>query len=131
MRIKEKCRLDWLTRNTTIKHRIWFGFVLSLLTFAIVSLSSLSQFTALSSGIYKVTEKIQPSVLAAQNLAFQLESANNALGFYMLTKETQYKDKYTRSMGEARTVLLSLQNHEYISGDEEYRSRVDKNCGIY
>lgn len=119
-------QLSWLSRNTTTKQRIWFGFILSLVTFALVSFNSLSQFSSLSSGIYRVTEKIQPAVLSAQNLAFQLESANNALGFYMLTKEAPYKDQYMRSMSEVRIVLDSLQTDEHISSKTEYQTRVQQ-----
>lgn len=111
-----------LTRHTTIKQRIWFGFGVLLVIFTIVAISTLSQFTVLSGGINKITEKIQPAVLSAQNLAFQLESANKALGFYMLTKEEVYKDMYAGSMDRVNAILQTLQGHEYISGNDTYRS---------
>lgn len=126
MNIAQKCHLGWLTQNSTIKQRIWFGFGLLLLILAVVSMSTLSQFTALSSGINKVTDKIQPAVLSSQTLAFHLESANNALGFYMLTREPQYKDKYFRSMDESKTVLTSLQSENYIATNEGYRSKIQQ-----
>jgi len=87
-----------------------------------VAISTLSQFTVLSGGINKITEKIQPAVLSAQNLAFQLESANKALGFYMLTKEAVYRDMYAGSMERVNAILQTLQAHEYISGNDTYRS---------
>lgn len=124
MGLGERCRLLWLTKNSTIKQRIWFGFGLILAVLAIASLSALSQFSALSSGINKVTEKIQPAVLSAQDLAFELESANNSVGFYMLTREIQYKDKYFDSMSKADSGLQSLQSHEYIADNDGYRSQV-------
>lgn len=117
-------RFKRLTGHTTIKQRIWFGFGLLLVIFAIASLNTLSQFTALSNGINKVTEKIQPAVLKTQNLAFQLESANNALGFYMLTKEDGYREKYAKSMQSVNSVLKALQSDEYISGNDVYRSEL-------
>lgn len=124
MRIQDKFCFLGLTKNTTIKQRIWFGFGLLLVLFSIVSMSTLWQFNALSYGINKVTEKIQPAVLSAQNLAFELESANHALGFYMLTKEEQYREKYTRSMNSANSALQVLQAYEYISNNDKYRSQV-------
>jgi len=92
--------------------------------FAIVSISTLSQFTALSDGINKVTEKIQPAVLTTQNLAFQLESANNALGFYMLTKEDSYREKYVNSMQNVNSILQALQADQYIAGNDLYLSEL-------
>ncbi len=125
MSFLDKCSLGWLVKSTTIKNRIWFGFGLILVVLTAVSLSTLSQFTALSSGINAVTEKIQPAVLTSQNLAFELESANNSLGFYMLTKDEQYKESYFRSLNEAASTIKALQAHEYISANDKYRSEVE------
>lgn len=124
MSVLNSCKLDWLVKNTTIKKRIWFGFGLILVLLAGVSLSTLGQFTTLSSGINKLTEKIQPAVLSSQKLAFQLESSNNALGFYILTKEEQYKDRYVNLLGQAKATLKELQAHEYIAASDKYRKNV-------
>lgn len=124
MGIQQKCHLGWLTRNTTIKQRIWSGFGLLLVVLAIVTFSTLSQFKKLSHGINKVTDKIQPAVLSSQNLAFQLESANNSLGFYMLTKEDQYKTSYIASMEKARLALDALQAYPYVSSNRNYTSKI-------
>ncbi|MBT8438375.1 MAG: methyl-accepting chemotaxis protein, partial [Gammaproteobacteria bacterium] len=125
MSILESCKLDWLVKNTTIKKRIWFGFGLILVVLAGVSLSTLGQFKSLSSGINKLTEKIQPAVLSSQNLAFQLESSNYALGFYILTKEEQYKDKYLTLLDEVQATLKELQSHEYIDSSDKYRTNIE------
>ena len=125
MDILEKCHLDWLTRNTTIKQRIWFGFGLLLVIMAVVSLTTLSQFSKLSSGINTVTDKIQPAVLLSQTLAFQLESANNSLGFYMLTREDPYRQSYSQSMDDAKAALDVLRSQEYIAANANYRSDIE------
>ncbi len=125
MNILSKCRLDNLGRNTTIKQRVWFGFGLILVILAVVSVSTLSQFNSLSTGINKVTEKIQPAVLSAQNLAFQLESTNSSLALYMLTREDSYIEKYDQSMQEANLVLQALQSEEYISSNKNYLVAVE------
>jgi methyl-accepting chemotaxis protein len=121
----ESCKLSWLVKNTTIKKRIWFGFGLILVVLAGVSLSTLGQFTSLSNGINKLTDKIQPAVLSSQNLAFQLESSNYALGFYILTKEEQYKESYFGLLDEAQATLEELQAHEYIASNDKYRTDVE------
>jgi len=123
--VLESCKLDWLVKNTTIKKRIWFGFGLILAVLAGVSLSTLGQFTSLSSGIHKLTDKIQPAVLSSQNLAFQLESSNNALGFYILTKEEQYRERYITLLDKAQTTLKELQSHEYIAASDKYRQSIE------
>jgi len=123
--ILKSCKLDWLVKNTTIKKRIWFGFGLILVLLAGVSLSTLGQFTTLSSGINKLTEKIQPAVLSSQKLAFQLESSNNALGFYILTKEEQYRDRYVSLLEQAKTTLNDLKGYEYIAANDKYLNNVE------
>ena len=125
MSILKSCKLDWLVKNTTIKKRIWFGFGLILVLLAGVSLSTLGQFTTLSSGINKLTEKIQPAVLSSQKLAFQLESSNNALGFYILTKEEQYRDRYVSLLEQAKTTLNDLKGYEYIAANDKYLNNVE------
>lgn len=124
MSMLEKCRLDWLTRNTTIKSRIWAGFGLILVVLALTSFGSLSQFTVLSSGINRVTENIQPVVLSSQTLALQLEKSNEALGFYMLTKETRYQEKYFSSLELVQKELDRLKSYEYIASSDRYRTAV-------
>jgi methyl-accepting chemotaxis protein len=121
--------LEWIASNTTIKQRIWFGFSLLLVILITVSLSTLLQFATLSSGINKLTDKIQPAVMSSQSLSFHLESASHALGFYMLTREPQYKDKYSASMLKAKQTMLSLQGFEYISANATYRSEAQKIAG--
>jgi len=123
--ILDSCKLNWLVKNTTIKKRIWFGFGLILVLLAGVSLSTLGQFTTLSSGINKLTEKIQPAVLSSQKLAFQLESSSNALGFYILTKEEQYRDRYVSLLDQAKTTLNGLKGYEYIATNDKYLNNVE------
>ena len=121
----DKCQLVWLVNNSSIKQRIWFGFGLILITLAIASSSILSQVSTLGSGVNRVTEKIQPAVLLSQQLAFQLESANGSVGFYMLTGENQYKEQYIESMNRAIATMDSLRTREHITNNREYLSQVD------
>ncbi|NNE64458.1 MAG: methyl-accepting chemotaxis protein, partial [Gammaproteobacteria bacterium] len=125
MSLKNQFQLFGLRDNTTIKQRIWFGFGLMLIILTIALLSALSLISSISMGVNRVTEKIQPAVLSAQELAFQLESANDSVGFYMLTRESQYKEKYIRSMDKAGETIQSLKSHEYIIGNHDYSSQVE------
>lgn len=125
MASQEKCRLGWLTRNTTIKQRIWFGFGLILVVLAAVSVTTYFRFNQLGAGINQVTETIQPAVLTAQNLTFELESSNYALGFYILTKEDAYKDKYLEMLSSAQATLDELRGYDYIRNNSDLSSEVE------
>ena len=125
MSFLDKCSLRWLTRNTTIKQRIWFGFSLILVILAATSISTYFKFNTLSSGINRMTESIQPAVLSSQNLAFQLESSNYALGFYILTKEDQYRENYFSLLDQAQTSLEELRSNEFVRNNQNSNADVD------
>ncbi|MEJ2213100.1 MAG: methyl-accepting chemotaxis protein [Gammaproteobacteria bacterium] len=124
MNISQTCKLSWLEHNTTIKQRIWLGFALILVVLTALSVGTYFKFNILGSGINRVTETIQPAVLTSQNLAFQLESSNYALGFYILTKEDSYKDKYFSLLDDAQASLEKLGSYDYIRNNEAMTSEI-------
>ena len=125
MNTSQTCKLGWLTRNTTIKQRIWFGFALILVVLTALSVGTYFKFNILGSGINRVTETIQPAVLTSQNLAFQLESSNYALGFYILTKGDSYKDKYFSLLDDAQESLEKLISFDYIRNNQAMTSTTE------
>jgi methyl-accepting chemotaxis protein len=124
LNISQTCKLSWLEHNTTIKQRIWLGFALILVVLTALSVGTYFKFNILGSGINRVTETIQPAVLTSQNLAFQLESSNYALGFYILTKEDSYKDKYFSLLDDAQASLEKLGSYDYIRNNEAMTSEI-------
>jgi methyl-accepting chemotaxis protein len=124
LNISQTCKLSWLEHNTTIKQRIWLGFALILVVLTALSVGTYFKFNILGSGINRVTETIQPAVLTSQNLAFQLESSNYALGFYILTKEDSYKDKYFSLLDDSQASLEKLGSYDYIRNNEAMTSEI-------
>ncbi len=116
----EKCHLDKVLGNTSIRNRIWFGFGLILSILLFVSLSTLGQFTRLNNGISHVTEEIQPVVLTAQNLESRLEAASNMLGFYLLTRENGYQSAYFTQLDSALEQAQKLTELNFVSRNKEY-----------
>lgn len=126
MRLIEFCRLNNIPfiGNSSIKSRIWFGFGLILFVLIFVALSTLSRFVHLSSGISEVTEEIQPVVLTAQNLETKLETASNALGFYLLTKNDEYKNAYFENLDKTASLAAQLAEFEFVANNSIYSSTV-------
>ena len=124
--ISEVCKLNGLIENTSIRNRIWFGFGLILAILLFVSLSTLSQFVNLNNGISQVTENIQPVVLTSQNLQTELESASNMLGFYLLTKEETYKEKYFSYMDSTVSLMDQLTKLNFVTENEQYSAATSK-----
>ncbi len=116
--------------TSSIRNRIWFGFALILFILLFVSLSTLSQFVRLNEGISKVTEDIQPVMLAAQNLEINLEAASAMLGFYLLTKEDGYQKKYFQYLDNTIEQVNKLSELHIVVQNKQYAqiiSRVRKN----
>lgn len=126
--ILEKCHLNKLPfiGNSSIRGRILFGFGMIIAVLLIVSLSTLSRFVNLSNGISDVTEEIQPVVLTAQNLETKLEAVGNALGFYLLTKNNEYKEEYFSSLEQASELTRQLAGFDFVTNNDMYRSEVEK-----
>ncbi len=120
--------VDFITRifaKTTIKSQIWLGFGLLLTILLFVSLSTLSVFGQLNKGISEVSENIQPVVLSAQNLETELEAASNALGFFLLTKEDIYRNRYSQHLAAATSLVNQLAAYEFVLANEQYKIDVD------
>ncbi len=107
-----------------IRHRIWLGFALLLAILLSFSLAAMTVFAELRQGINAVTEKLQPVVLTAQNFQIELETASGELGFYLLTRETGYRDGFERHLGNAGALVERLREYEFVASREEFRNEV-------
>jgi methyl-accepting chemotaxis protein len=85
---------------TSITHKLWGGFGLILLILAIVVSNTLSSLADTQEKVSAVTQKIQPTLMASIALKDTLKEASNALGFYMMTKESVHKDAYLKYLGQ-------------------------------
>ena len=117
--------MSGLFARTTIKSQIWIGFGLFLAILLFLSLSTLSVFGQINRGVGEVTEDIQPVVLTAQNLATELEAASNALGFFLLTKEEFYKNRYAQHLERAGGLVDELGAYEFVINSPQYSVDVD------
>jgi len=125
--ILEKCHLNNISfiGSSSIRGRILFGFGMIIAVLLIVSLSTLDRFVNLSNGISDVTEEIQPVVLTAQNLETRLEAIGNALGFYLLTKNNDYKDTYLSHLEGASQLTVELGGYDFVMNNDAYRTAIE------
>ncbi len=123
----EKCHLNKIPfiDSSSIRGRILFGFGMIIAVLLIVSLSTLSRFVNLSNGISDVTEEIQPVVLSAQNLETRLEAIGSALGFYLLTKNNDYKEAYFSHLDDASKLATELGGYDFVMNNNAYRSGIE------
>ena len=113
-----------LMKATTIKSQIWAGFGLFLAILLFLSITTLSVFGQLNRGVIDVTEEAQPVVLTAQNLEAELEASNNALGFYLLTREETYRDLYAEHLARAQQLTGELAAYAFVEQNQQYQADV-------
>lgn len=125
--ILEKCHLNNIPfiGSSSIRGRILFGFGMIIAVLLIVSLSTLDRFVNLSNGIRDVTEEIQPVVLTAQNLETRLAAIGNSLGFYLLTKNNDYKNAYFSHLDDASTLAVELSGYDFVMNNDAYRTAIE------
>ncbi len=110
-----------LMKATTIKNQIWLGFGLFLVILLLLSISTLNVFGELNRGITVVTEEVQPVVLTAQNLEIELEAAGNALGFYLLTRDQIYRNRYSQHLSRALGLTAELGAYRFVIENDQYQ----------
>ncbi len=108
-----------------IRHRIWLGFGLLLAILLLFSLAAMNVFGELRRGVGDVTGKLQPVALTAQDLQIELETASGELGYYLLTRETAYRDGFARHLANARSAVERLREFDFIASRDEFRGEVD------
>ncbi|NOX07900.1 MAG: methyl-accepting chemotaxis protein [Gammaproteobacteria bacterium] len=113
-----------LFRNMSIRNQLWMGFLLILAILLFISLYTVNRLNQLNDGISEVTEKIQPVVLTAQHLESEIEAASNGLGFYLLTKEDSYKDRYLSHLDTTLQLINQLAQFGFVTENKSYQSQV-------
>ena len=108
-----------LMNRLSIRNKLWLGFGLILSILLVVATTVFLNLTQVRGTIGGVVHRIQPVMLDTQALATELNRANKALGFYLLSKEPQYKQAYQQSLqrieqsvGQLQASPLSTENAE-------------------
>ena len=92
----------------SITHKLWGGFGLLLLILAIVVSNTLGSLANTQEKVNAVTQKIQPTLMASITLKDTLKEASNALGFYMMTKESVHKVAYLNYLSQLDGAVQAL-----------------------
>jgi methyl-accepting chemotaxis protein len=103
----------------TITQRLWgsFGLILAILAF-VVGNTLLSLFDT-EDRVTTVTQEIQPLLAASVTLKDTLKEASNAMGFYLLTKESQHKESYLQYLQELDVDLQNLKDKAAANQEDQ------------
>lgn len=94
--------------NISIRSKIWGGFGLIQLILAVVAMTAALGLSKTENSVDNVVNRIQPMVLASNDLTSTLNEASGALGYYMLTKDQSFWRTYEEGIQKADTVMQDL-----------------------
>ena len=85
---------DGILGRLTIRQKIWGGFLVMVGLLFAVAATTLVSLTTTGSTLGQVVQKSQPLTLQSLTLSNHLHQTSNALGLYLLSKETVYRKAY-------------------------------------
>jgi len=94
--------------NISIKNKIWGGFGIILLVLAFVAMTSALSLSKTESSVDNVVNRIQPMVLASNELTSTLNETSGALGYFLLSQEKTFKDEYLNGFKKIDKVINKL-----------------------
>ena len=104
--------------DISIKIKIYAAFALILLILSIVTATPLLSISSMNNNVATVTTEIQPAAISSVQFDKTINEASTYLGYYMLTQEAAFKEKYTNSINKAEKILFDLNEHFSTSNNE-------------
>ncbi len=93
-----------------IRSKIWLGFALMTIILCVVALSAIRSLINTQNSITAVVELNQPMAFHSMILLEKIERSGQSLGFYLLSKEAEYKKEYLDNITQAKKEIVTLKN---------------------
>ena len=108
-----------LLGSMRINHKIWLGFTLVLAVLVVVSTLTLVRLSGVQAQVSEVIESRQPTVFLTKGLTIELQQAASLLGFYLLSTEEEYKERYLNGQSRVRELLDKLKSLPNLINDRQ------------
>jgi len=102
----------------TIKLKVIGGLATILVVISLVVVTAVLSLSGIRSSTNQVVTQTQPAVLASMELVQHLDKAVGAMGFYLLSKETEHQTAYTDALKQADEVIGKLKSQQMIKSDQ-------------
>ena len=96
--------------NISIRNKIWGGFGIVLIILAAIAMTAAISLTKTESSVDNVVNRVQPMVLASNDLTSTLNETSGALGYYMLTKDQSFWRSYEQGVKKVDVVIKQLES---------------------
>ena len=94
--------------NISIRNKLWAGFVIVLAVLAIVAITAAISLTQTEKSVDNVVNRVQPMVLASNDLTSSLNEVSASLGYFMLTKDESFWRNYVKGNRKVDQVFKQL-----------------------
>lgn len=109
-----------------IRSKIWIGFALMTLILCVVALSAIRSLMKTQDSISSVVEINQPMAFHSMILLEKIERSGQSLGFYLLSKEANYKQAYLDNMTDAKKEIILVKNLPLVKNNIALQKRLQE-----
>jgi methyl-accepting chemotaxis protein len=95
--------------NLSVRQKLWGGFGVLLFLMLLLSAVSYRSLFGVEDRLGLVVERLQPTMLASQDLSQALTRASAALGLYLLAADDSARSDYHQALVQVDTALEALQ----------------------
>ena len=110
----------------SLKAKIWGGFALVIFFLVLVSVITASSLTVAQRNVDIVVNQVQPLVQKSTRLSNALSDTTGALGYYLLSKESVFREQYVNGIATVETVLAELKQHVQQYPDEKTTALINE-----
>jgi methyl-accepting chemotaxis protein len=103
---------------------MWFGFGLMTVILCVIAFSALRSLMVTQSSVSTVVESSQPMAFHSMILLEKIERSGQALGFFLVSKENEYKSEYLENIYAAKDELEILKELPFVQETPELATRV-------
>ena len=108
----------------SIATKLWMGFGLLLLIFALVVLNNRALLSEIRHGMDDMVRNVQPTVMDSMEIARLLDHASAALGFYLLSKEASHQQSFLATLNTIDQRFAQLRQRPLVQSDTEIKQKL-------
>jgi len=105
--------------DLSIRYKIWGGFGFIQIILAAVAITAATSLSKTEDSVDNVVNRIQPMVLASNELTSGLNATSGALGYYLLSREASFKKDYIEGLATINNTLAKLSTLSQAEGVSE------------
>ena len=121
-----KPTIDQLAAYLTIRQKLWLGSLLLLTVLLLTVAVTRYNTSATQEKVSYLSNDIQPAYVAAMHLSGQIKQASTSMGFYLLTKDSEHKERYANYLSSIKLSIDNFKSTEHAQNNEKTKVAIKK-----